>query len=84
MMAGKLVLVVMATAAALAVVAGGAQGEVSSAPSTLVVGKQSESCPSPGYLRIRDAMVAMSQAVPISGSSISSACLERKIGERSG
>ena len=54
-MAGKLVLVVVAAMAALAAVAG-AQGEASSAPSTLVVGKQSASCPSPGYLRIRDAI----------------------------
>ena len=48
-MAGKLVLVVVAAMAALAMVAG-AQGEASSAPSTLVVGKQSASCPEPGVL----------------------------------
>jgi hypothetical protein len=56
-MAGKLLLVVVAALTALAVTAGASSGAASNnVASTLMVGKQSASCPNPGYLRIRDAI----------------------------
>jgi len=54
-MGGKLVVVLVALFATLAV-SGSAQGTKPGPGATLTVGKQSASCPSPDYLRIRDAI----------------------------
>src|SRR6266487_2767114 len=51
-MGGKLVVVLVALFATLAV-SGSAQGTKPGPGATLTVGKQSASCPSPDYLRIR-------------------------------
>ena len=54
-MGGKLVVVLVALLATLAV-SGSAQGTKPGPGATLTVGRQSASCPSPDYLRIRDAI----------------------------